>query len=71
MRILTANLMGKFFQWVAEPLCFVLGRIVDLVGPAQGNHPDQTHIVGDDDCMAAVLAASLGRLRATHNLCWL
>lgn len=59
--------MGKFFQRVAEPLYFVLGRAVDLMGLAQGNYLDQTHIVGADDR----IAARLKRLRAIHNLCWL
>lgn len=63
--------MDKFFQRVAEPLHFVLGRVVDLVDLAQGNHLDQTHMVEADDRIAAVMAARLKRLRAIHNLCWL
>lgn len=63
--------MGIFFQRVAEALCFVLGRVVDLMGLVQGNHLDQTHMVEAEDRIAAVLAARLKRLRAIHNLCWL
>lgn len=63
--------MGIFLQRVAEPLYFVSGRAVDLVGLVQDNHLNQTHMFEADDRRAAVLAARLKPLRAIHNLCWL
>lgn len=63
--------MGKFFQRIAEPLHLALGRVVDLMDLAQGNHLDQTHMVEVDDRIAAVLAASLNFLKVIRNLCLL
>lgn len=66
--ILTTNLEGKFFQRVAESLHLAFGRDVDLMGLAQGNRPDHTHMVEVCDRMAVVLAATKG-LGVVHNLC--